>query len=446
MNKNQLRNSAIIFLLISSIVLLSVRFELFVSPSSVTATTFDAVGVEGILKSSVRPTSIIIRYGTNNVTKLVDKDGFYYQEARIVLRDSLSDITGISEIPEEEYRETKISKSIQLDFEPAVNQRLLYGSLFLEDGSFGDFENIREVLMPLANDTSIYIMTSDGKFFRINNKAINYMPYVDNLSKLKYAKYYSLEELFDSSSDVLISDGAISIPGYITASPFNEENSGPVSRSVFSSRYDFANRIQELDGTTITSNDYGRELLKISPDGRVLYSNTDALSNPVKTSMTSSLVIAYLFLDKFNLNNDVYTVEDVRDFTENGTNGYTFLLAPRIDGLRACLKNEDINTEISVVNGRVYSFSGLFRTYEENTEESSKAADEYVFSALDVLNINYDSIKSLVGFKDSIELFDRISLIDVVYVYDDELNYVPAYKMIIGGKIFYFSTLSGEVF
>lgn len=84
--------------------------------------------------------------------------------------------------------------------------------------------------------------------------------------------------------------------------------------------------------------------------------------------------------------------------------------------------------------------------HEESTEKPSEAADRYVFSALDVLNINYDNIKSLVGFKDSIELFDRISLIDVVYVYDDELNYVPAYKMIIGGKIFYFSTLSGEVF
>ena len=62
-----------------------------------------------------------------------------------MLRDSLGDITGISEIPEEEYRETKISKSIQLDFEPAVNQRLLYGSLFLEDGSF-DYEGIRNAI------------------------------------------------------------------------------------------------------------------------------------------------------------------------------------------------------------------------------------------------------------------------------------------------------------
>lgn len=445
MNENQLRNTAIIFLLISSIVLLSIRFELFVSSSINTATTFDAVGVEGILKSSVRPTSIVIRYGTNNVTKLVDKDGFYYQEARVVLRDSLKDITGISEILEDEYRQTKISKSIQLNFEPTVNQRLLYGSLFLEDGSFGDFENIKEILMPLVNDTSIYVMTDDGKFFRLKNKTINYMPYVDNLSKLRYAKYYSLGELFDSSSDVLISYSEINIPSYKTTSSFNEENSGPISRSVFSSRYDFANRIQELDGTVITSNDYGRELLKMSPDGRVTYKNTDVLNNPVKTSMTSSLVIASLFLDKFNVNNDVYVVEDVENFSENGANGYTFVFAPRIDGLRACFVNDQTNTEISVVNGKIYNFNGIFRSYDNHGEKLPDDPDTFVFSALDVLNQNYSHIKSIVDFKDNRELFDRISLIDIVYSYDKDLDYVPAYKMVIAGKTFYFSTLSGEV-
>lgn len=445
MNKNQLRNTAIIFLLISSMVLLSIRFELFVSPSSTASTTFDAIGVEGILKSSVRPTSIIIRYTTNNVTKLVDKDGFYYQEARIVLRDSLSDISETSEISEVDYHEAKISKSIELDFEPAVNQRLLYGSLFLEDGSLGDFENIREILIPLVNDTSVYIMTEDAKFFRLANKTINYMPYVDNLSKLKYSKYYSLGELFDSSSDVLISDSGINIPNYETTSAFNEENSSSIPKSVFSSRYDFANRIQELDGTLITSNDYGRELLKMSPDGRVVYKNTDVLNNPVKTSMTSSLVIAYLFIDKFNVNNDVYVVEDVLNFSQNGANGYTFIFAPRVSGLRACLKNDEINTEINIVNGKVYSFNGIFRTYEANGDKSSDDSDTFVFSALDVLNSNYDHIKSMVEFKDNRELFNKISLIDVVYTYDEDLNYIPAYKMIIAEKIFYFSTLNGEV-
>ncbi|WP_028828727.1 hypothetical protein [Proteocatella sphenisci] len=445
MNKNQLRNTSIIFLLISSMVLLSIRFELFVSPSSTASTTFDAIGVEGILKSSVRPTSIIIRYTTNNVTKLVDKDGFYYQEARIVLRDSLSDISETSEISEVDYHEAKISKSIELDFEPAVNQRLLYGSLFLEDGSLGDFENIREILIPLVNDTSVYIMTEDAKFFRLANKTINYMPYVDNLSKLKYSKYYSLGELFDSSSDVLISDSGINIPSYETTSAFNEENSSSIPKSVFSSRYDFANRIQELDGTLITSNDYGRELLKMSPDGRVAYKNTDVLSNPVKNSMTSSLVIAYLFIDKFNVNNDVYVVEDVVDFSENGTNGYTFVFAPRIDGLRACLENNEVNTEVSVANGKVYSFKGIFRSYENNEDKPADDSDDYIFNALDVLNLNYDYIKSTVKFKDNLELFNKISLIDLVYVYGQDLSYTPAYKMIIAGKIFYFSTLNGEV-
>lgn len=442
MNKNQLRNIAIIMLFISSIVLLSIRFELFVSPSTSTVTTFDAVGVEGILKSSVRPSSIIIRYGTNNVTKLVDKEGFYYQEARSVLRDSLIDITGISEITLDEYHKLKDSKSIELDFEPAIDQRLLYGSLFLEDGSFGDFQKIREILIPLVNDTSIYFKTSDEKIFRLKNKIINYMPYVDNLSTIKYSKYYSLGDLFDSTSDVLIADSGVRIPSYNTISPFYNIDISNVIRSVFSSRYDFVNKISELDGTTIVSYDYGRELLKIAPDGKVFYTNFDALSNPVKTSMTNSVVIAYNFIDKFNLNNDTYVVEDVRDFSKNGVNGFTFVFAPRIDGLRACLNPVSSNTEVTVVNGNVYDFKGHFRLLDGK----SSGDDETVFSALDVLNNNFDYIKSKVKFTDNIDLFNKISLIDMVYVYDKDLNYIPAYKMIIDRQIFFFGIQNGEVF
>ncbi|MGB5824104.1 MAG: hypothetical protein WBH44_08495 [Proteocatella sp.] len=445
MNKNQLRNMAIAMLFVSSIVLLSIRFELFVSPSNSTDNAFDAVGVEGILKSSIRPSSIIVRYGTNNVTKLVDKEGFYYQEARSVLQDSLKNITEITEIKYGEYHDLKDSKSIQLDFEPTIDQRLLYGSLFLEDGSFGDFAKIREIFIPLVNDTSIYFKTSDEKFYRLKNKTINYMPYVDNLSAIKYSKYYSLGELFDSTSEVLISDSGVSMSSYSTVSAFNDSNLSEVIRSVFSTRYDFANKISELDGTSIISYDYGRELLKIAPDGRVSYSNSDALSNPVKTSMTSSLVIAYSFIEKFNLNNDTYVVEDVRDFIKDDAKGFTFVFAPRIDGLRACLDPVISNTEISVVNGKIYSFNSIFRFFDA-AQSGGSDTGEAPLSALDALNNNFNRIKARVDFADSIDLFNKISLIDLVYVYDKELNYIPAYKMIIDQQIFFFGIKNGEVF
>lgn len=436
---------AIAMLFVSSIVLLSIRFELFVSPSTNTTTKFDAVGVEGILKSSVRPSSITVRYGTNNVTKLVDKEGFYYQEARSVLRDSLTDITGISEITSAEYYEFKDSKNIQLDFEPAIDQRLLYGSLFLEDGSFGDFMKIREIFIPLVNDTSIYFKTSDEKIYRFKNKIINYMPYVDNLSRIKYSKYYSLGELFNSTSQVLISDSGMNIPSYNTVSAFNDANISDVIRSVFSTRYDFANKISELDGTSIISYDYGRELLKIAPDGMVSYLNSDALSNPVNTSMSNSLVIAYSFIDKFNSNDDTYVVEDVRDFIKDDARGYTFSFAPRIDGLRACLNPVISNTEVSVVNGNIYSCTGIFRTF--NSKDSvDDAGGTSALSALDALNNNFDQIKARVDFKDSVDLFNKISLIDIVYVYDAILNYTPAYKMIIDKQTFFFGIKNGEVF
>lgn len=442
MNKNQLKNMAIVFLLISSIVLLSIRFELFVSPTVNPSEKFDTVGVESILKASVRPSSIIIRYGTNNVTKLIDKEGFYYQEARSVLRDSLQDITGVEDISEDEYTKLKDSKSIQLDFEPTIDQRLLYGSLFLEDGSLGDFQEIREILIPLVNDTSIYIKTPEHKIYRLKNKIINYMPYVDNLSDVKYSKYYSLGDLFKSTSEVLISDSGLNIPTHNTVSSFNDNTIIGVIRSVFSNRYDFANRISELDGTYIITYDYGRELLKISPNGKIIYSNSDALNNPSKVSMTNSLVLAYNFIDKFNLNNDTYVVEDVALYEENNAKGYVFTFNPRIDGLRVCMRPFAPHTKVTVVNGRVYAFESISRVFDQNNGSSD---DPQKLSALQVLSLNFEYLEHKLKFKDNIDLFNKISLIDIVYSYDAELNYIPSYKMIIDNQLFYFDMKSGEV-
>lgn len=443
MNKNQLKNMAIVLLLISSIVLLSIRFELFVSPTGVSSEKFDTVGVESVLKASVRPSSIIIRYSTNNVTKLIDKEGFYYQEARSVLKDSLQDITGIESVSEEEYKQLKDSKSIQLDFEPTLDQRLLYGSLFLEDGSFGDFQEISEILIPLINDTSIYIKTPEHNILRLKNKIINYMPYVDNLSNIKYSKYYSLGDLFDSTSDVLISDSDIHVPSHTTLSAFNDNTIIDVIRSVFSNRYDFANRISELDGTYIVTYDYGRELLKISPDGKIIYSNSDALNNPSKVSMVNSLVSAYNFLDKFNLNNDTYVVEDLELYENGSSKGYTFTFNPRIDGLRLCMRPFSPHTKITIVNGRVYSFEGIARTFEQTS--TSTDSEQLQLTALDVLSRNFEYLEKKLKFKDNIDLFNKISLIDIVYAYDSDLNYIPSYKMIIDNQLFYFDMKTGEV-
>lgn len=441
MNKNQLQNTAIVLLLISSIVLLSIRFELFVSPSLKQPDKFDAVGVESILKASVRPTSIIIRYSTNNVTKLIDKEGFYYQEARSVLKDSLQDITGTEEITADEYLKLKDSKSIQLDFEPTLDQRLLYGSLFLEDGSFGEFKEIREILIPLVNDTSIYVKTPENKIYRLKNQIINYMPYVDNLSDVKYSKYYSLGDLFDATSEVLISDEAMNIPNHHTESAFNDDTIISVMRSVFSNRYDFANRISELDGTYITTYDYGRELLKISPDGKIMYSNSDALNNPSKVSMVNSLLIAYSFIDKFNLNNDTYVVEDVAEFEENGAKGFTFSLNPRIEGLRLCNRPLCPHTKVTVVNGRIYAFESISRVFNQN----GNSIPTEQLSALEVLSKNFEYLEKTLKFENNIDLFNKISLIDIVYSYDNEMNYIPSYKMIIDNQIFYFDMSEGEV-
>lgn len=449
MTRERIKNAIIAILFVSSIVLMSIRFELVASSVSNTPASFDELGVESTLKTLVRPTSIVVRYTSNNITKVVDKEGFYYQEARSVLFDSLKEISAVNEITMSEYNERKKSKSIQLDFDPGIDQRLLYGSLFFNDGNFGDFNRIHEILIPLGSDTSIYMLTDIG-YLKFKNTHINYMSYVDNLAAINHNKYYSLEELFDSTSQVLISDTGIELSPYSTISSFGD-NLESVIRSIFGSRYDFASRISELDGTNIISYDYGRELLKIEPDGNVIYLNQDALSNPVRTSMADNLVVAYSFLDKLNPSSIAYTVDNVFTFSENAANGYTFYFAPRIDGFKGDVHSQN-KIKITVTNGRIYSFEGIVRTIPEflvDNEDtfgmSRFAAPTQGLNALEILDLNYDYIKSKVNFVSSLDLFNMISLIEVVYALDSEFNYAPSYKLIIKGQTFYFNTNNGEV-
>lgn len=293
-------------------------------------------------------------------------------------------------------------------------------------------------------------MITDTGILKFKNTHINYMSYVDNLAAINHNKYYSLEELFDSTSQVLISDTGVDLSSYSTISSFGE-NLETVIRSIFGSRYDFASRISELDGTNIISYDYGRELLKIEPDGNVNYLNQDALSNPVRTSMADNLVVAYSFLDKLNPSSISYTVDNAFTFSENASNGYTFYFSPRIYGFKGDVHSKN-KIKITVTNGRIYSFEGIVRTIPEFLVDNEDILGMSRFSspiqslnALEILDLNYDYIKSKVNFDSSLELFNMISLFEVVYALDSEFNYVPSYKLIIKGQTFYFNTNNGEV-
>ncbi len=440
MNKGLVQNITIFLLIIMSLILLSIRFELFITTGVSTGSIADT---KVSLPYSVRPNSIVLRLGAENATKLIDTNGVYYLEVAKVLESSLKSRTALEEISQQDYRKKKEEKSIQLNFEPAISQRLLYGSLFLEDGYFGDFGKISQILVPQNYDTSIYFETDDEKYIEVKNPTINNVSGFENFGNLGQRKYYSISERFPeiTDNDVLISDEA-RLSSFVTESMFNEENIDAALRSVLGSKYDFANKISEIDGSTIVTYDYGREIIKISPQGKVFYYNKEAELNAKRTTATEAVAIAMNFVNAISPSQASYVIEQIEDYKEGNRTGYVLKIARRVDGIRLSLKNDEPAITVVVSNGRVYSLEGIFRTQKVEVDNNLAFGENAV---LLMLEQNYDYIKGKEPFETTSELFDKIRSVEYAYVYSSDYNMIACYRMQIGNSTFFFKIENAEV-
>lgn len=433
MNKGLMQNIAIALLLISSLVLLSIRFELFIVSDT---TNVSALANRSALRYSIRPNTIIYDLGAENSTKISDKNGLYYLDLMRVIEDSIKNKISVDPVLKTDYREKKASKNIQLIFEPAVDQRLLYGSLFLEDGSIGDFDKIREILIPQTYDTAIYLVTADERYFAIKNSSLNTTSNFDSFSDLGSKKYYSISERFPefTDNDVLISDEA-RLPSYVTESMFNEENIELVVKSILGSKYDFANRISEIDGSMIVTYDYGREIIKISPEDKLFYYNKDAESNRKRMSMTDAVATGMKMIGEIVHDQANYVVDHIQEYRDENNVGYEISLSRRLEGVRISLKNDQSPIKIVVINGKVYSLEGIFRTPVVKVDNDLSFGENAV---LLMLEQNFDHIQKLEPFANTSELFDKIHSVEYGYVYSSDYNYIACYRMVIGKKTFFF--------
>ena len=317
------------------------------------------------------------------------------------------------------------------------------GVFFLEDGSIGEFTDIYEILIPQTYDTSIYIKTGENRNYKIENPQINTLPNFDSLANLGYTKYYSLSDRFPelTISDVPISDEA-HLPSYVTTSMFNDGNIDSAIRAVLGSKYDVANKISEIDGSTIVTYDFGREIIKISPEGKVFYYNKDAESGKKRTSKSDAMSVAMQFVDALSVDEASYVVEKVKEYKSEHHTGYEVSVTRRIDGIRVSLKDDEAFIKVVVINNRVYSLEGIFRTPTIPVDNSLSFGENAIVL---ILENNLDYIKKKEPFKSTSELFDKIYSVEYAYTYSKDYNYIACYRMVIGKTTFFFKIEDAEV-
>lgn len=441
MNKGFMQTFAIILLILSSLLLLSIRFEIFIL-SGIRDVSF--ISDKSALRYSVRPESIVIRSGQENSTKLIDKNGLYYMDIYNVLGNALKKKHRIEKINLSEYRAMKDSKSIIMNFDPAIDQRLLYGSLFLQDGTIGEIDTIKEIILPQNNKASIYIQGADLSCYEIKTSIISTLQNFENWSLGSgQSKYYTIGERFPqyTDNDVLISD-EVRLSSYVTEPLFDEDSINAILRNIFGSKYDYSNRISETDGSLILNYDYGREIIKVSPEGKVYYKNQTALANSKRTSLTEASSAAMGFLSALTGDRNNYVIEEVKEIKQEDSVGYEFGLSLRENGIRLSLKNDQPPIKIAIVNGKVLSMEGIFRKTTIAVDNNLAFGENAI---LYLLEQNIDYIRSKEPFETAADLFQKINSVEYAYIYSENYNYIACIKIKIENTTFFFKISDAQV-
>lgn len=440
MNKEKLKSNLLIFLFLSSLVLTFIKFNFIENFNLYNKSPYSySLSLEAGLQSTIRPSQVFVRFGGNNNTKILSGRQRYYQQSKNLLKLSLSEAKGLVEVDSAVYNNAKETKSLELNF-TSLNGKLLARSFFLEKSLIENLDNITSILIPLVDEKAIYIVDTD-KIYKLITSNQNSLAMVNQLEKLPYIKYYSLNYLFGSKSEVLVpsNDFNIIYKSYDTISSITTQKSEQIAKGIFIERYDFISKIVETDGSNIFTYNYGQELLKIQTNGYIEYLNENI---PAKDTNLSDAVLASMnFLTTLDIDLKSIAYENAEPIKIKGKNGYKITYTEVMDDLRLMPNLPKYKLSTVVIGDDVHSFTGIRRSalpYDLSREQS-------ILLPFKVLDAQFSVLSSQFNVINGVDLFDKIDDIELLYFMDSEYMLIPSWKIIIDGVEFIFNGYTGEI-
>ncbi len=439
-NKEKIKSAVLITMILMSVALIFLKFDFLQLFNLYQNSPYSySLSLEEALQSTIRPKEVIIRFGGNNNTKIISGSQRYYNQTRNALKQALSGALSIEEVNEEMYLKSQSSKSLELGF-TALNGKLLSRSFFLESSLIDDISDIKNILVPLIDESAIYIKSSD-KVYRLETASLLSLETVDSLENSKYVKYYSLNYLFGSTSRELVpsDEPDINVQTYDTISSMDSQSAEEIAKAVLKERYDFANRIVETDGSNIYTYNYGQEVLKISPNGYIQYLNEEFSSKDAGIEQASLAAID--FMQKLGIDLKTLAYEKSIPLKIQGRNAYKVIFSNTADDLRIIASNEKYDLSAVVVGEKIYSFTGIKRTMLPYDLSRNKN----IITPFEALETEYSSLSETLSVKSGVELFDKIGDIELLYFMDSNYAYIPCWKIIIADKVYIFNGYTGEI-
>jgi len=350
----------------------------------------------------IKPYKYLINFDENNHTvfhKDTNNDLWDLAHPLIANILSSSDIQ-MNLISHEEFITCVNNRSIIYYFPVKLNTYILARALDISkpNGITDKLEELDSIYIYLDNDKP-YVVFSQGKIhLKVHSPSLITESIKQRVKQIEeekdYTYYYSMREKFQVNSDLFIPFKMSKkiYTAYIEnqLNTNNIEQTRKLAEDFFSKQIDYIREIVEDSGSILYV--YKDKVLKIYPNGLLEY------FSPLEEKVTErnlylSLNTALEFLSNYmELPKDMY-LANVEEINSEDSLGYRFTFDRRIKGLPVLIKDYETQgfIQIDVFNEHVTSYKRFVR---EEKDSSGDSIENSMLSAFDVINLNYDRLKS----------------------------------------------------
>lgn len=385
-------------------------------------------------KQMLLPSHIIVSFDNLSKTQILNKQSNYYDEAIENLVQAFSSKKSFEEVELSTFDTLSSSKMVSFIFNnfPGSIFGLVTG---INDNDLTSRDNIVGIHFAIGENT-IFIQT-DKKIFSLLSERINGFSSVDSLMETNYQRYVPIFYPMNSNKNLLLPiKPDIYMQDLASVNLLNDTNISEIANNIFNEKFDFTSSIVQKNGIYFYSYNNGEQILEISKNGHIKYKSSANISN--SNDYTKAATALSKFLVDAKINPDLIKIKKIYKFNDNGTEKIRFEMVGKYLGIDLVTGNKSY---VDVVNSDVVDANLSLIYAAPYSSEFNSLIDQK-----DALSDNIDVLKKFLMVDDSTQLLKQIRDFNLNYLFDDMSgNYIPCWSFEIGGYIFYFDGISGEM-
>ncbi len=324
---------------------------------------------EDDLRKLINVDAVLLSYKGEEQIYYYDVDDLLRSKAKAIAM-AMIDYRELIKISSKDYLANYEQDFIEFNFDNAMSAEQF---LILMSGKNQEFDlpfaQIDKLLLNESISDSIFIK-SKTDYFKISSASFPAIS-ASELSSIK-----SSPALFKHNcyypSEALLNFRAISAARELLLD--NEREVKILARKVFGSQLDFVQELIDIHGSKVMLYGYGEKALKLSPDGKIYYTQNINSKIKRKSDFYSDLMLAINMIEQLSsVNKENLFLVKVENISEDSAKGFVFHFSYRINNYLVSGQNDDVGVKVEILAGQLKSFSSLILRSEAMQLRSAKS-------------------------------------------------------------------------